>query len=49
MVMPAFLRYLLEEHQSGRRDNSSWLWQLLFLELWFREVEQPTLAPAPVL
>jgi len=47
MVAPAFLRYLLEEHQSGRRDNSSWLWQLLFLELWFREVEQPTLASAP--
>jgi asparagine synthase (glutamine-hydrolysing) len=47
MVTPAFLRYLLEEHHSGRRDNSTWLWQLLFLELWFREVEQPKLAPAP--
>jgi asparagine synthase (glutamine-hydrolysing) len=47
MVTPAFLRYLLEEHQSGRRDNSSWLWQLLFLELWFREVEQPKLAMVP--
>jgi asparagine synthase (glutamine-hydrolysing) len=47
MVTPTFLRYLLEEHQSGRRDNSSWLWQLLFLELWFREVEQPKLATVP--
>jgi asparagine synthase (glutamine-hydrolysing) len=47
MVTPAFLRYLLDEHQSGRRDNSSWLWQLLFLELWFREVEQPKLAAVP--
>lgn len=45
IVSPSFLRYLLEEHQSGRRDNAFWLWQLLFLELWFREVEQPSLAP----
>jgi asparagine synthase (glutamine-hydrolysing) len=47
VIAPAFLRYLLEEHQSGRRDNSSWLWQLLFLELWFREVGQPKLATVP--
>jgi len=45
MVSPAFVRYLLEEHQSGRRDNSFWLWQLLFLELWYRDIEQPALAP----
>jgi asparagine synthase (glutamine-hydrolysing) len=36
MVRPAFVRYLLEEHQSGRRDNSHRLWALLMLELWFR-------------
>jgi len=47
LVTPEFVQYLLQEHQSGRRDNSFWLWQLLFLELWFREVEQP--APAPAL
>jgi asparagine synthase (glutamine-hydrolysing) len=46
LVSPGFLRYLLQEHQSGRRDNSFWLWQLLFLELWFREVEQPVCSPA---
>jgi asparagine synthase (glutamine-hydrolysing) len=49
IVSPSFLRYLLEEHQSKRRDNSFWLWQLLFLELWFRQVEQPTLAPVTAL
>jgi len=49
IVNPSFLRYLLEEHQSKRRDNSFWLWQLLFLELWFREVEQAKLAPTAVL
>ena len=27
------------EHDSGRRDNSHWLWSLLVLELWFRELE----------
>jgi len=48
IVSPSFLRYLLEEHQSQRRDNSFWLWQLLFLELWFREIEQPKPVPAAV-
>jgi asparagine synthase (glutamine-hydrolysing) len=36
-VSPAFVRYLLEEHRSGRRDNSHWLWRLLALELWCEE------------
>ena len=31
-----FVRQLLEEHDSGRRDNFHWLWTLLMLELWFR-------------
>jgi asparagine synthase (glutamine-hydrolysing) len=38
---PAFLRVLLAEHDSGRRDNSHWLWSLLMLELWFRWLEEP--------
>jgi asparagine synthase (glutamine-hydrolysing) len=38
IVSPAFLRALLEEHDSGRRDNSHWLWSLLVLSLWFREM-----------
>ena len=34
---PAFVDYLNEEHQTGRRDNSARLWELLMLELWFRD------------
>ncbi|MEO8592533.1 MAG: asparagine synthase (glutamine-hydrolyzing) [Candidatus Solibacter sp.] len=41
MVSPEFLRALLDEHDSGRRDNSHWLWSLLVLSLWFQEMEQP--------
>jgi asparagine synthase (glutamine-hydrolysing) len=40
VVSPAFLRAMLAEHQSGRRDNSGWLWWLLMLELWFEEYPQ---------
>ena len=51
---PAFLETLLAEHQSGRRDNSFWLWSLLMLDLWFRWMEekpagQPVAAPLGVL
>jgi asparagine synthase (glutamine-hydrolysing) len=35
----AFLQHLLEEHDSGRRDNDYWLYALLMLELWLREWE----------
>jgi asparagine synthase (glutamine-hydrolysing) len=41
IVSPPFVRTLLEEHQSGRRDNYGWIWPLLMLELWFRDIEQP--------
>ena len=41
MVSPEFLRTLLDEHDSGRRDNSHWLWSLLILSLWFQEMAQP--------
>ncbi len=37
IVSPAFLRTMIAEHQSGRRDNAQWLWWLLMLELWFEE------------
>jgi asparagine synthase (glutamine-hydrolysing) len=40
LVSPVFLRKLLDEHQSGRRDNSGPLWRLLMAELWFRDWEQ---------
>lgn len=38
-VSPEFVRYMIDEHQSGRRDNAHWLWRLLALELWMREYE----------
>jgi asparagine synthase (glutamine-hydrolysing) len=43
---PGFVRALLDEHQSGRRNNSTWLWMLLMLELWFRLIEEERGAPA---
>jgi asparagine synthase (glutamine-hydrolysing) len=39
IASPRFVRHLLDEHESGRRDNCSWLWALLVLEMWFREFE----------
>jgi asparagine synthase (glutamine-hydrolysing) len=41
MVSAPFVRQLLEEHQSARRNNEQWLWSLLMLEMWFLELEQP--------
>ncbi|MGI8989530.1 MAG: asparagine synthase-related protein, partial [Bryobacteraceae bacterium] len=40
IVSPAFVKHMLEKHQSGRRDNRTWLWSLLVLEMWFRENAQ---------
>lgn len=45
-VDPVFLTALMDEHESGRRDNSMWLWSLLMLELSFRWMEEPVAAPA---
>ncbi len=39
-VNASFLRRLLAEHESGRRDHRVVFWMLLVLELWFREMEQ---------
>lgn len=39
VVSLPFVEQLLREHDSGRRDNSHWLWSLLTLELWFRQIE----------
>jgi asparagine synthase (glutamine-hydrolysing) len=46
IVRPDFLRHLLEEHQSGRRNHSYWLWSLLMLEVWFRDLELEAGPPA---
>ncbi len=33
----AFLRRTLDEHRAGKRDNSSMIWSLMVLELWWRD------------
>jgi asparagine synthase (glutamine-hydrolysing) len=37
LLSQVFLKRMVEEHISGKRDWSTRLWALLFLELWFRE------------
>lgn len=37
IVSESFLRYLIGEMRTGRRDNSRWLWSLLILAVWFQE------------
>jgi asparagine synthase (glutamine-hydrolysing) len=43
VASPDFVERMMLEHESGRRDNSAWLWTLLVLEMWFRQAEsQPS-------
>ena len=44
VVKPSFVRYLLEEHQSGRRSNHHQIYGLLMFELWRRNLEEPASA-----
>ncbi len=44
IVSEPFMRHLLQEHATGRRDNHHYLWMLLMLELWFRESAAPVAA-----
>jgi asparagine synthase (glutamine-hydrolysing) len=51
MMQPDYVRRLLDEHSSGRRNHHMRLWALLMLELWFRmwidgSPEQAVLRPA---
>jgi asparagine synthase (glutamine-hydrolysing) len=48
IVEPHFVRYLLQEHASGRRNNHHQIYGLLMLELWLRNVEEPARAPETV-
>lgn len=34
---PAYLNRIMDEHRAGKRDNSSMIWRLMMLELWYRE------------
>ena len=36
------LRSQLDEHQAGNRDNSHFIWSLLFLELWHKQFKDET-------
>ncbi len=40
IASPAFVRHLLAEHDRGRRNNHHYLWNLLMLELWYRDLEE---------
>jgi len=46
ITSPAFVKHLLVEHDTGRRDNHHWLWSLLMLELWLCELQQPVTIPS---
>jgi asparagine synthase (glutamine-hydrolysing) len=48
IVSPPFVRHLLTEHDTARRDNSQWLWMLLMLHLWFAEAGQPSARALPL-
>jgi asparagine synthase (glutamine-hydrolysing) len=48
IVEPDFVRYLLAEHASGRRNNHPQIYGLLMLELWLQNVEGPARAPEPL-
>ena len=38
MIRPAALNALIEAERSGRQDNAKQIWQLLSMELWYRNV-----------
>lgn len=41
LVSAPMVRQMLEEHDSGRRDNAQFLWLLLVLELWYQGLHVP--------
>ena len=45
IVSPPFVRQLIEEHRTGRRNHAAWLWSLLMLEMWYRQEESPIAVP----
>ena len=47
IVSESFVRDLLREHDSQRRNNYNWLWMLLMLELWFRQADTEPVPAQP--
>lgn len=45
-VTPAYVRWLMAEHQSGRRNHADQLYALMVLELWHERAVQPASEPA---
>jgi asparagine synthase (glutamine-hydrolysing) len=45
-VTPEYVRWLMEEHQSGRRNCADQLYALMVLELWHERAAQPASEPA---
>jgi asparagine synthase (glutamine-hydrolysing) len=39
IASPEVVRDMIDEHDRGRRDNSYWLWSLLVLEMWLRDLD----------
>jgi asparagine synthase (glutamine-hydrolysing) len=46
IVSPDFVCYLVEEHESGRRNNHHQIYALLMLELWFESLQEPVVTHA---
>jgi asparagine synthase (glutamine-hydrolysing) len=44
IVSGEFVKTLIDEHQSGRRNNQLWLWMLLVFDLWLEETCSSTLS-----
>jgi asparagine synthase (glutamine-hydrolysing) len=36
MIQPTALKRLIEAERAGREDNAKQIWQLLSMELWYR-------------
>ena len=45
-VNPAYVQWLLEEHDSGRRNFTDQLYALMVLELWHQQMRQPISSPS---
>ena len=45
IVSPDFVKYLVDEHESRRRDNHHQIYALLMLELWFESLQEPVGMP----